>query len=617
MRHFLSILVAFVLSFSAFAQPGPGCPAPICGDPSVRIYHDPILCTSPCVNLNACVNGETPINTGIAADDIYSGVIPIGFTFKYYGVNYTQCIIGSNGMINFNIALAGTYDPWPINAALLGNASAFNCICGPWCDMFPPAGGTVTYATSGVAPYRRFTATWCHVPMYHPSICPEQWTTTQIILYECCNLIDVHVNHKTICTAWNGGFAIIGVQNATGTLATVAPGRDWPATYNCNQEAWRFTPGGGTYAVAAIPFAPVPNAASPINWYAGPVGGPIIGVGPILPCVPMPGTYRAEVAGCDFVSTATINIPPPGPISYDTITVCTEGSMPLPTLPPGGVWMGGSPAIATLNLLPPPGFVTGVMVGTTTYTYIYDPGCEYHLTINVIHCGCPSCHDCDDTCYWRVTGNNIHGTRNIFGTLSNNDIRIVTNNTQRAVLQAGGFFGIRQLSPSTTLDVDCTPTTAPSGLQFENLPSGHGNVLVVDGSGYVYVANSIAYRPADGSPDMQDQINQLKQQIEELKSQVLSLTGPIGEGNSGNSLTATPNPTNGQLTISYTIAGTFSNASIKITDAQGRVIVSKPVTGSTGSVNMNLPVNVASGDLIITLVVDGKIVARQKEVLIK
>jgi len=616
MKYFLSLL-ALVLSFGAFSQPAPApaCPMAVCGDPSVRTYHDPILCTSPCATLHACVNGETPINTGIVADDIYSAVIPIGFTFSYYGTPHTQCIIGSNGMINFDLTLASTYDPWPIGAALLGNASAYNCICGPWCDMFPPAGGTITYATSGVAPFRRFTATWCHVPMYHPSICPEQWTTTQIILYECCNFIDVHVAHKTFCPAWNGGFAIIGVQNATGTNAVVPAGRDWPNTYNCNNEAWRFTPAvGPTYTVAAIPFAPVPNAASVINWFQGPVGGPLVGTGPTLPCVPFGMIYRAEVAGCDFVSTSVINVPPRGPISHDEITVCVGGSLPLPSLPPG-VWSGGDPTIATINPLPPPGFVTGIMVGTTTFIYTYGD-CIYELEVHVIHCGCASCHDCDDTCYWRVTGNNIHGTRNIFGTLSNDNIRIVTNNIDRAIIQAGGNMGIRQLVPSTTLDVDCIPVTAPSGLQFENLPFGHGNMLVVDPAGYVYQSPTPIPASPETSPDVQRQINDLRQQIDELRAQ-LGMTNPAGDNNTGNSVTATPNPTNGVINVSYTIAGNYSAAMIKITDNQGRVIMSKPVTGNTGSVTINLPTNIASGELIITLVVDGKIVARQKEVLIK
>jgi hypothetical protein len=611
MKYILSLL-ALVLSFCAIAQP-----APQCGDRPIVLYHDPITCESSCTNLHAIVNGENPINTGITGDDVYSAVLPIGFTFNYYGGNFTQCVIGSNGMINFDLTLAGTYDPWPITALLAGNASAYGSICGPWCDIYQPAGGTITYATSGVAPYRRFTATWCHTAMYNTGTCPNEWTTTQIILYESCNLIDVHVGHKTSCAAWNGGYAIIGVQNAAGTSSTAAPGRDWPIAYTCTNEAWRFTPAGASYNVAAIPYAPVPNAGSIIKWFNA--GGAQIGTGTTLPCQQLGTSYSVQVAGCDFVTTAVINVPPASTIEYDTMTLCLNTTLPLPVLPAGGTWGGGPASVATIVTMPLPGSITGVGIGTATYTYNYATGgCRYQLTVHVVQCHCDTC-DCDDHCYWRLTGNNIHGTRNIFGTLSNNDIRIVSNNTQRAVIQAGGNMGIRQLSPSTTLDVDCVPTAAPSGLQFENLPIGMGNALVVDAAGYVYRTNSMYARPAPGgdNTELQNQINLLKQQLEEMSAKLNSLTSVPGDNSGGNSLSVTPNPTDGQFNVSYTIAGAYNNAVIKVTDVQGRLIVSRPVTNNTGSANITLPGSVAPGNLIITLVVDGKAVGQQKEVLVK
>ncbi|MES2701761.1 MAG: hypothetical protein V4649_03935 [Bacteroidota bacterium] len=613
MRYLFS-LIAFVLSFNVIAQP----PTPLCGDPSIITYADPVSCAATCATVHALVTGETPINTGIAADDIYSGVIPIGFTFNYYGVAYNNCIVGSNGMINFDLALAGTYDPWPIGAPLLGNGSALNCICGPWCDMYPPAGGVITYATSGVAPFRRFTATWCHLPMYNTGICPEEWTTTQIILYEGCDYIDVHVAHKTICTAWNGGYAIIGVQNAAGTQATVAPGRDFPATYNCTNEAWRFTPGGVGYAVNPIPFAPVPNAASPINWYSG---GALVGTGATLSCVAIPGSYTAEVAGCDFVSSSTIDVSGGGGgVVKDTICVCIGVTRLLPSWPPGGAWSGGNPAIATISPMPPPGTTTGLAIGTTTYTYTTADGCVYELTIKVVDCCCfdgPVAGDdgtCDDRCYWTLNGNNIVGGANLLGTLSHDDIRIISNNTQRAVVQANGNTGIRQLAPTTTFDVDCMPVMAPSGLRFENLPPGHGNVLVVDPLGYVYVAaGTVASKGTN--PEMQEQIDQLKHELEELKAQMKAVNTEADR--TGSSLTATPNPSNGHISATYTIGGAYTNAVIKVTDIQGRIIMSRPVTNSTGAAVINLASSVASGELLISLVVDGRVVATQKQVLVK
>src|SRR5579872_6155209 len=98
----------------------------------------------------------------------------------------------------------------------------YNNISGPWrdIDIFytgTPV-GTETYSTDGVAPFRKFVLTWCSCSMYS---CGTQLTTSQIILYETTNIIEVHIAQKLVCTDWNpstppgaGGRAIVGVQNA-------------------------------------------------------------------------------------------------------------------------------------------------------------------------------------------------------------------------------------------------------------------------------------------------------------------------------------------------------------------------------------------------------------------
>jgi hypothetical protein len=600
---YILFIVCFVILNTTYAQP----PA-ACGDRSVITYFDPVSCGSSCAVLHAQVKGENPLNAGVTFDDRYTGVLPIGFNFNFYGVNYTQCVIGSNGMINFNVGVAGTYHPWPISAALLGNASARNAICGPWCDMDITTiqGGTVTFATSGVAPFRRFTATWCTVPMYNNGICAGQRTTTQIILYETCNLIDVHVRSKTICAAWNNGRAIIGVQNAAGTNAVVPPGRNFNPAYACTNEAWRFTPAGPTYTVASIAYHPVPLATSPINWYNG---ASLVGTGATLPCATPGQTYRAEVAGCNTIASSTVSPVVTGSTTSDTFDVCI-GATDTYTLPlaGGGIWSGGNPAIATINT--GTSTITGISAGTTTYTYTYAQVCVYRIVINVTQC-------CSDTCAWVVTGNNIYGTNNIFGTLTNNDIRILSNNNQRAVIKAGGFMGIKQLTPTTTLNVDCVPTSAPSGLRLENLPYGHGNVMVVDANGYVYLAQNGVYKQSEGSnEDLQSQIDKLTQKLEDLTLQ-LSLLDCLPCENGDYSLQVTPNPNNGRMNITYKINGGFESAAIKVMDGRGSLIKTTPLQTSNSTVAIELPASVVSGNVVVIMIVDGKAVARQKVALVK
>lgn len=281
----------------------------------ITIASDTPSCGSGCTLLTATMIGQSPTSAGITTDDGWSGVISIGFTYNFYGNNYTQLLIGSNGALGFNTSLAGSGFGWSITSALLGNASVKNCICGPWCDIYIPAGGTITYATVGTAPNRKFVATWCRTRMYS---CTSQWTTTQIIIYETSNIAEAHIAHKTICT-WNGGYAIVGVQNnwttAAGAAATAAPGRDYPSVYTCTNEAWQFTPfttstGTIAYSVAAISFAPVPYSSSSITW-ADSTSGSYLGSGDTLRvCPTVTTTYLAYATGCADTSFAYITVTP-------------------------------------------------------------------------------------------------------------------------------------------------------------------------------------------------------------------------------------------------------------------------------------------------------------------
>src|SRR5690606_1343378 len=81
---------------------------------------------------------------------------------------------------------------------------------------------------------------WDSIPMFS---CTSQFATQQIVLYESTYVIDIFIKNKPICATWNGGLAILGIQNATGTLNYTAPGKNgtqWTAT----NEGHRFIPSG-------------------------------------------------------------------------------------------------------------------------------------------------------------------------------------------------------------------------------------------------------------------------------------------------------------------------------------------------------------------------------------
>ena len=186
-----------------------------------------------------------PYTTGTAvvlADDQWSAVINLPFTFCYMGTAYTQCLIGSNGMISFSLTPANGYCQWPIGAAVPSTSDPMNTIMTPWQDLQPPVSGTIKYQTYGTAPCRRWVVSWNGCAMYY---CGTP-ATQQICLYETTNIIDNFLQSKPLCSTWNGGYAIQALHNATGTVAYVVPGRNYPTQWTATNDAKRYTPSGAS-----------------------------------------------------------------------------------------------------------------------------------------------------------------------------------------------------------------------------------------------------------------------------------------------------------------------------------------------------------------------------------
>lgn len=176
-------------------------------------------------------------------DDVHSPVVNIGFTFCYNGTNYTQCVIASNNYITFNLANAGLFSPW-VTVAIPNAAPAqpHNAVLDPWQDINPGVGGAVRYQTLGTAPFRRFVVSYNNIPMFS---CTTQLYTSQIVLYESTNCIESLILSKPVCTTWNNGNAVQGLQNNGGTSATLVAGR--------NNTQWTATSEGRFFSPSCVP----------------------------------------------------------------------------------------------------------------------------------------------------------------------------------------------------------------------------------------------------------------------------------------------------------------------------------------------------------------------------
>ena len=195
-------------------------------------------------------------------DDVWDsqGPMDIVFPFQFFGETQTSLYVGVNGLISFNNAITagmvmgyGWDSFYPINASA-SSPSYFpwtNSILGVACDVNPeyiPAGDTnrgIFKYSGGIAPFRHIAVSWNEVPVWGYE--SSQATTTcthQVVLYENTNVIEVHVKKHHNPNGISGLKSAIGIINADGTAAFMAPGRNPFQTVidSVNAEAWRFTP---------------------------------------------------------------------------------------------------------------------------------------------------------------------------------------------------------------------------------------------------------------------------------------------------------------------------------------------------------------------------------------
>ena len=192
---------------------------------------------NPGTNAGLLMNNATLVTL---SDDSYSAAVNIGFPFSFYGNTYNQCVIGSNGLISFDLSKANGYCAWALNGTPLPSAAvneANNAIMPAYHDINPSSfsspNGEILYQTFGAAPNRQFIVLWKDILAFGGG---GECTYMALILNETSNVIEMHVGYKPIATGWNGGLAIQGVQNPPGTVATTTAGRNnsqWNATNDC------------------------------------------------------------------------------------------------------------------------------------------------------------------------------------------------------------------------------------------------------------------------------------------------------------------------------------------------------------------------------------------------
>lgn len=139
--------------------------------------------------------------------------VPIGFTFKYDGEDYSFANIDVNGFITLKDSLNIFYN-YPYFTNRLKSAPAYNkrpVIAAFWDDLLLPDTFSLVYKTTGRAPFRIFTVEWKKAKWVYESLAPV--LSIELKLYETTNIIEFHYKDEGNLPDPRYSYASIGITS--------------------------------------------------------------------------------------------------------------------------------------------------------------------------------------------------------------------------------------------------------------------------------------------------------------------------------------------------------------------------------------------------------------------
>lgn len=175
-------------------------------------------------SVSLCANDIPPFNwvdisgtgtdvIGSLDDDNFIGPFPIGFSFNFFGNDYTEFYIGSNGWISFNNSDPGAA-AGRNNTALPTAGAPNDLIAVFWDDMNPddpdPGNSHVYY---GNGPAGELVVTFERLPEFGADA--DGWITTQVLLFANGN---IRIQNQDSGSSIDLSGATVGIENSDGTV---------------------------------------------------------------------------------------------------------------------------------------------------------------------------------------------------------------------------------------------------------------------------------------------------------------------------------------------------------------------------------------------------------------
>jgi hypothetical protein len=206
--------------------------------------------TIPASASTLCTNGVSmvPLGGGSLDNGGWDNV-PVGFSFNFFGNNYSSLAVSTNGFLVFGPVLGygttsgqlgqnsfsnlgGTFpntnNPGNIIAVMAGDHYFGNETSGS-------STGDIYYWTEGYAPNRRFVLYYKDVNGCCSASSPT--FSARVVLYETLGIVDVFIDNNI-----QSGPNSVGVQNGSKTIGISPTGLDYFTNSITTSQAWRMFP---------------------------------------------------------------------------------------------------------------------------------------------------------------------------------------------------------------------------------------------------------------------------------------------------------------------------------------------------------------------------------------
>lgn len=333
--------------------------------------------------------GATTVTLG---DDQVSSALPIGFTFNFFGNDYSNFYISSNGFMTF---AAGSPNGCCSGQNLPTGSAPNNLIAFAWEDLDPGNGGApavnlIRYETVGAAPDRILVMEFYNVDHFSSGFN----VTSQVHLKETSNCVEIH----TTTMPSDGGLHTMGIENASGTEAYPVPGRN-RSNWSVTDDMYSFCPNAGCEGSLIVEVIEGPEVNATVSEseicsgeeitlnVTGTADEYTFGAG-IEPGVPFtPGSEGLNVfiiSGLDVetgcLSTDAVEVvvsPAPAVSGGENKTVCEDEEFVLMGIGDEATYVWDMGVVDGEPLMQEPGAVTYTVTGTNSY------GCESSSEITV------------------------------------------------------------------------------------------------------------------------------------------------------------------------------------------------------------------------------------------